>query len=107
VTDEILEVKPPPPNDKELKSDKTEKDEKDEIKELKEFKHDKDEKEKEDTELGNKLSFESFPSRESLLAHAEALEQTARALRHFIEQSERPDLRRGALRREADEEDRG
>lgn len=39
-----------------------------------------------------------------LLHHAEALEEQARQIRHFIEQSERPDLSRGALRDEADTE---
>ena len=43
--------------------------------------------------------------RETLLRHAAALESMGRELRHFIEQSERPDLSRGALRDEPDQED--
>lgn len=42
--------------------------------------------------------------RETLIRHAEALESMGRELRHFIEQSERPDLSRGALRNEPDQE---
>jgi len=38
-----------------------------------------------------------------LLAHADALEQAARNLRHFIEQSQRPDLSEGALRNEPED----
>ena len=37
-----------------------------------------------------------------LTRHAEALEAAARNLRHFIEESERPDLSRGALGNEGD-----
>ncbi len=44
--------------------------------------------------------------RETLVRHAEALESMGRELRHFIEQSERPDLTRGALRNEPDQEGR-
>lgn len=43
--------------------------------------------------------------RSVLLAHAEALEQTAAQLRHFIAQAERPDLRRGALGNEPDQQE--
>jgi hypothetical protein len=43
--------------------------------------------------------------RESLLRHAEALEKMGRDLRHFIEQSERPDLTHGALDNEPDQHD--
>jgi hypothetical protein len=42
--------------------------------------------------------------RETLIRHAEALESMGRELRHFIEQSERPDLNRGALRNEPDQQ---
>jgi hypothetical protein len=38
----------------------------------------------------------------ALHAHASALEQSSRQLRHFIERSMRPDLSQGALRNEAD-----
>ena len=38
-----------------------------------------------------------------LSQHADALEEAARQLRHFIEQSERPDLSRGALKDEPDQ----
>ena len=41
----------------------------------------------------------------SLLRHAEALEKMGRDLRHFIEQSERPDLTHGALDNEPDQQD--
>ncbi|MGH3785710.1 MAG: hypothetical protein ACRDRG_04000 [Pseudonocardiaceae bacterium] len=43
--------------------------------------------------------------RETLMRHADALESMGRELRHFIEESERPDLSRGALRNEPDQED--
>jgi hypothetical protein len=43
--------------------------------------------------------------RETLLRHADALESMGRELRHFIEQSERPDLSRGALHDEPDQQD--
>ena len=42
--------------------------------------------------------------RQTLLRHADALESMGRELRHFIEQSDRPDLSRGALRDEPDQE---
>jgi chromosome segregation ATPase len=42
-------------------------------------------------------------SREALEAHASALEQAAQQVRHFIEQSDRPDLGEGALRNEPDQ----
>ena len=114
MTDEILEVKPPPPDDKELKSEKIEKADKDEVPEIKaykddvkhEAKEDKDGKDSTDKAFQSEAVF-SDPSafgRESLLAHAKALEQTARVLRHFIEQSERPNLRRGALKDEPDQD---
>jgi hypothetical protein len=38
----------------------------------------------------------------SLSAHADALEESARQLRHFISSSQRPDLSEGALRNEDD-----
>jgi len=43
--------------------------------------------------------------RDALLRHAEALESMGRDLRHFIEQSERPDLTQGALHNEPDQRD--
>jgi hypothetical protein len=52
-----------------------------------------------------------FPSgpvqvdRETLLRYADALEKTGQELRHFIEQSERPDLTHGALQNESDGHD--
>ena len=42
---------------------------------------------------------------DTLLAHAASLEETVRQLRHFIEQSQRPDLTEGALRDEPDQQD--
>ena len=42
---------------------------------------------------------------ETLMAHADSLEQSGRALRHFIERSLRPDLSTGALRNEPDQPD--
>jgi hypothetical protein len=42
--------------------------------------------------------------RDMLLRHAEALESMGRELRHFIERSDRPDLSRGALRDEPDQD---
>jgi DNA repair exonuclease SbcCD ATPase subunit len=42
-------------------------------------------------------------SREALEAHAGALEQAAQQVRHFIEQSDRPDLGEAALRNEPDQ----
>jgi hypothetical protein len=42
-------------------------------------------------------------SREDLAQHADALEQAAQQLRHFIEEGERPDLSRGALKDEPDQ----
>jgi hypothetical protein len=44
---------------------------------------------------------------ETLMAHADSLEQSGRALRHFIERSLRPDLSTGALRNEPDQPDDG
>jgi len=46
-------------------------------------------------------------SRDALSQHADALEQAARQLRHFIEQSDRPDLGGGALANEPDAEGGG
>jgi hypothetical protein len=110
---------------KEHKGDKQEKVEKPEWKEqkdeLKEFKDEIKELKPENKELikeGGKSEFEKPPpgegpidpgdlviSPEQLAQHADALEATARQLRHFIEQSERPDLSRGALKNEPDESD--
>lgn len=41
---------------------------------------------------------------EQLAAHADALEQAAKQLRHFIAESERPDLRQGGLENEDDQQ---
>jgi len=41
-------------------------------------------------------------SRQALEAHASALEQAAQDVRHFIEESDRPDVGQGALQNEAD-----
>jgi len=43
--------------------------------------------------------------RDMLLRHAEALEAMGRELRHFIEAGDRPDLSRGALHEEPDQQD--
>jgi hypothetical protein len=43
--------------------------------------------------------------RDTLIRHAEALENMGRQLRHFIEQSDRPDLSRGALHDEPDQQE--
>jgi hypothetical protein len=48
---------------------------------------------------------ESVESREALLRHAETLEESARQIRHFIDQGERPDLSRGALGDDAQQKD--
>jgi hypothetical protein len=52
-----------------------------------------------------KESVETVPpiDRETLLQHAQQLENMGRQLRHFIEQGERPDLSQGALRNEPDQ----
>jgi hypothetical protein len=44
--------------------------------------------------------------RQTLLGYAAALEKAGQDLRHFIEQSERPDLTHGALQNESDDEPR-
>jgi hypothetical protein len=114
---------------KELKREKLEKNEVKEQKGEKELKREKLEKEikleiKEIKEFGweGKVPFEKQPGREgpeapgevplpvdreSLAQHADALEQAARRLRHFIERGERPDLSGGALKDEPDQEDDG
>ena len=43
--------------------------------------------------------------RQTLLGYAAALEKAGQDLRHFIEQSERPDLTHGALQNESDDQD--
>ena len=43
--------------------------------------------------------------RDMLMRHAEALESMGRELRHFIEAADRPDLSRGALHEEPDQQD--
>ena len=73
-------------------------------------KHDKPEIEKNPKE--GKSEFEKSGAAEGpehpfdpviLRKHAEALEESARQLRHFIDQGERPDLGGGALRDEPDQ----
>jgi hypothetical protein len=103
--------------EKEFKNEKFEKIEhkefKNEIKEWKpekenklEIKEQKSEFEKPPASEGPVIPDFTLPvHRESLLAHAETLEQAAQQLRHFIDQSERPDLSRGALKDEPDQED--
>lgn len=104
---EIEKIKP----DKEKFETKEHKIEKQEIKEHKQEKFEIKE---------NKLDIEKPPvpekgipedqppsqpiDRETLIRHAETLESMGRELKHFIEQSERPDLSRGALRNEPDQE---
>jgi hypothetical protein len=44
-------------------------------------------------------------TRQTLEAHASALEQSAQQIRHFIEESDRPDLGEGALKQEPDQKD--
>jgi hypothetical protein len=111
---EIKEHKLEKPEAKEQKFEKELKHEKFEHKEFKveskELKHEKLEIKEQKPEL-EKAQVEGFASpesslpidRESLRQHADALEETARQLRHFIEQSERPDLSRGALKDEPEQ----
>ena len=105
----------------EIKENKGEKEYKNEKIEIKELKREKENKlEFKEFNKEGKNEFEKPPraegvtipdpttlpiERESLLQHAETLEQAAQQLRHFIEQSERPDLSRGALQNESDQED--
>ena len=95
----------------EFKNEVKDKGEKDERKEGKsEFKDDKDAKAEVEPKHPEKPDevidpFSTGVSRAALLEHAEALENAARVLRHFIEQAERPDLRRGALHNEPDQAD--
>ena len=108
-----FQEKPPKDETKfEGKNEVKEKTEKDESKEGKnEFKDDKDAKaEVEPKDPHEKpgeamAPFNTGVSRAALLDHAQALENAARVLRHFIEQAERPDLRRGALHNEPDQAD--
>lgn len=82
-----------------------------ELKETKtDFKEDKDAKPEHESKPPEKPNevidpFTTGVDRAALLDHAQALEDAARALRHFIEQAERPDPRRGALRNEPDQAD--
>lgn len=102
---EFEKVKP----DKEKFETKEGKQEKPEIKEQKfeklEVKEQKLEIEKSVPEKGVPEGPSLPIDREALLRHADALESMGRELRHFIEESERPDLSRGALRNEPDQED--
>ncbi|TCK21462.1 hypothetical protein [Pseudonocardia endophytica] len=84
-----------------------EKQEKDEAKEGKdEFKDDKEAKPEHESKRPEKepelIPLPGTFDRRILLAHADALDESARVLRHFIEQDERPDLRGGALSNEPD-----
>ena len=109
-------------NEKFEKYEKLEKNEKYEKNELKELKHDKPEKERKEFKFEKlekeikerKPEFEKLqieggidPTKGVdpgiLSRHADALEEAARQLRHFIEESERPDLSRGALKDEPDQ----
>jgi predicted RNase H-like nuclease (RuvC/YqgF family) len=104
------EAKEHKPEFKELKIEKQE------IKELKESKLEAKELEKPIQEKGLKEQVEGGPlggfevnpvaglGREALEQHAAALEGAAAQLRHFIEQSDRPDTGEGALRNEPDQE---
>jgi hypothetical protein len=110
VTEEALELKDPFGPEVKLKPDNSEKDEVLDNKAYKDFTKHEAKEDKDLQEATKGFQFEGRSAvdpaafgRDALLAHAEALEQTARALRHFIEQAERPDLRRGALRNEPDQ----
>jgi hypothetical protein len=89
----------------ELKEHKNEKLERKEIKEIKweklEIKERKPELEKQQVEGPVDPTGGIDPA--ILSQHADALEEAARQLRHFIEQGERPDLSRGALKDEPDQ----
>jgi hypothetical protein len=63
----------------------------------------KEGKENEGPGLRDDLLTSPALDRQMLLRHADALESMGRELRHFIEQSDRPDLSRGALRDEPDQ----
>ena len=95
---EKLEHKEFKPEGKELKPEGKElKPEKEKI----EIKENKPELEKSQASEGFIPHDPSQPvEREGLLRHAEALEEQARQIRHFIDQGERPDLRHGALKDE-------
>jgi hypothetical protein len=80
--------------------------------EIKEIKNEKlEHKDLIKIEIGETKDFEIDPGgpvsfdKSALAAQADALEEAARQLRHFIETGERPDLRGGALRNEPDEGD--
>jgi hypothetical protein len=89
---------------KELKNEKYEIKEKDNKLERKDIKSEKPEFEKPTREVGEIPDPTTLPiDRDSLMQHADALEQAARQLRHFIETSERPDLSQGALKKEPDQ----
>ena len=85
-----------------LEYEKQHKLEKNEVKELKERKPEFDKPAGTEGLPQGKLPVE----RDVLLQHADALERAARELRHFIGEGERPDLRRGALEDEPDDEGR-
>ena len=98
---------------KEVKGDKVEV--KENKSEIKEFKNEKIEvedfrvgpkgvKEDEGPLVPGELRTQPALDREMLLRHAEALESMGRELRHFIEAGDRPDLSRGALRDEPDQQ---
>jgi hypothetical protein len=88
----------------EIKEIKIEKIEQREVLKQIEQKFVKEGKENEGPGLPDDLVTSPVLDREMLLRHADALESMGRELRHFIEQSDRPDLSRGALRDEPDQE---
>jgi hypothetical protein len=61
-------------------------------------------KEAEGPSVPEELRVSPAIDRDVLLRHAEALEAMGRELRHFIERGDRPDLSRGALRDEPDQD---
>ena len=84
-----------------------EKDEQAELKEQQELKLKIEKADKDENEFlapNVKFQVEGGPDeiKNMLVQHAEALEDAARTLRHFIAQQERPDLKHGALRNEPD-----
>ena len=94
---EKVEVKE---NKFEIKEVKIEKLENEDVKLVRE----KDLKEAEGPDIPD-LRTSPLLDREMLVRHAETLESMGRELRHFIEQVDRPDLSRGALRDEPDQGD--
>jgi hypothetical protein len=87
---------------KEAKFEKIE--QREDLKQVIEQKGVKEVKEAEGPDLGD-LGVSPVVDRAMLLRHAEALEAMGRGLRHFIEAGDRPDLSRGALHDEPDQQD--